>query len=115
MWIFTRPRSEHDMKFMLNLDQCSRIQLTQLGERWFVEVMLGTESVPVASAGSVEEAAELLALVFEAIRSGDNALDLSVSSGSQSSEEAPTRHPTNRPCYPERQHPGADHTATPRR
>ncbi|HLV81796.1 MAG TPA: hypothetical protein VKT32_16025, partial [Chthonomonadaceae bacterium] len=63
-------------RFLLNLDQSARINLIQLGERWFVEVMLGSESVPVASANSPEEASALIKRIFESIRAGEDALDL---------------------------------------
>lgn len=76
MWIYSRPKNEHDNRFVLNLDLCSRISVNQLGEKWFVEVMLGAEAVPVAAAPTQEEAMGLLLQVFEALRSGDNALDL---------------------------------------
>ena len=76
MWIFSRPRNEHENRFLLNLDQSSRINLIQLGERWFIEVMLGTESVPVASANSQEEAATLLKRIFDSLLAGAEALDL---------------------------------------
>ncbi|HZT42154.1 MAG TPA: hypothetical protein VFA07_08185 [Chthonomonadaceae bacterium] len=76
MWIFSRPRNEHESRFLLNLEQSSRINLIQLGERWFVEVMLGTESVPVASASSPEEAAALIKRIFDSLRAGEAALDL---------------------------------------
>ena len=76
MWVLSRPRSEHDVSFLLNLDMSSRIDLVQLGDRWFVEVRLGNEAVPVASASSREEAEAILAEVFSSLRSGATALDL---------------------------------------
>jgi hypothetical protein len=79
MWIYSRPRSENDIRFLLNLDLCSRIGLTELGEKWYVEVTLESETLPVASAGSNEEATAILTRIFESVRAGDGALDLAAS------------------------------------
>src|ERR1044071_4642309 len=76
MWIYSKRRNEHDNRFLLNLDLCSRINLTQLGEKWFIEVMLGSEAHPIAFTTSQEEAAELLQQIFESLKSGEKALDL---------------------------------------
>lgn len=81
MWVFTKPRNEYDVRFLLNLDLCSRVGINQLGERWFVEVTLGTETVPVASAGSQEEAAALMGRIFGAIEAGKQGLDLGRNEG----------------------------------
>lgn len=89
MWIFSRPRNEHENRFLLNLDQSSRINLIQLGERWFVEVMLGTESVPVAAANSPEEAAALIKQIFDSLLAGADALDLDASAQQPGNEPRP--------------------------
>jgi hypothetical protein len=76
MWVYTKPRSEHDIRFLLNLDQCSRINLSQLGERWFIEVFLGSDSFPIAAAPSQEEAIRILRTIFDSLKAGEKALDL---------------------------------------
>jgi hypothetical protein len=75
MWIFTKPRSENDNRFVVNLDMCSRINLSRLGEHRFIEVMLESESVPIASAESREEAKAILSKVFESLKAGEKAFD----------------------------------------
>ncbi len=90
MWIYTKPRSEHDSRFLLNLDHCSRINISQLGERWFIEAMLESESIPVAAAGSQEEATALLKQVFDGLKSGEKALDLDALPRGESEEEQET-------------------------
>src|SRR5690348_966595 len=77
MWIHTMPRSEYDVPFLLNLALCSRVNISQLGERWFIEVMLESEAVPVATARTQEEAMGIVRRIFDAIRAGESALDLS--------------------------------------
>lgn len=76
MWIYTKPRNEHDIRFMLNLDLCTRVNVNQLGERWFLDVTLDSESIPVASSASEQEAFGLLQLVFDSLKNGRKALDL---------------------------------------
>ena len=78
MWLLSRPRSEHDNRFLLNMELGSRINLTTLGEKWFVEVVVGTESHPVAVAGTGEEANAILKRIFDAVAAGDHSLDLAV-------------------------------------
>ncbi len=76
MWIYTKPRNEHDNRFLLNMALCSRVSVNQLGDRWFIEVTLGTEAVPVAATGSREQALALVRRIYEGIRSGEQAMDL---------------------------------------
>src|SRR5438552_74593 len=76
MWIYSKRRGEHDLRYLMNLDQCSRINLTQIGERWFIEVMLGSETVPIAQVNSQEEADAILREIFESLAEGKSALDL---------------------------------------
>ncbi len=76
MWIYSKPRNEHDTRFLLNLDQCSRINVTQLGEKWFVEVFLGSDSFPVAAAPTQEEAIGLMKRIFDSLKGGEKAFDL---------------------------------------
>jgi hypothetical protein len=76
MWISTKPRSEQDMSFLLNLDQGSRINISKLGERWFIEVMVDSEGFPVASANSQEEAQAIVKQIFDSLRDDVKALDL---------------------------------------
>src|SRR5579872_1683729 len=76
MWIYTRPRNENDNRFLLNLDLCSRVNVSQLGEKWFVEVILGSESFPVAAMGSREEAVDIVQQVFDSLKADEKALDL---------------------------------------
>src|SRR5437762_14054198 len=76
MWIYSRRRNEQDHRFLMNLDLCSRINLTQLGEKWFIEVMLGADAHPVATLNSQEEADALLKQIFENLQAGAAALDL---------------------------------------
>ncbi|HLK61368.1 MAG TPA: hypothetical protein VKU00_32765 [Chthonomonadaceae bacterium] len=76
MWIYSKRRGEHDNRFVLNLDLCSRIHLTQLGEKWFVEAMLESEAQPIASTNSQEEASDILKRIFESLKAGEKALDL---------------------------------------
>jgi len=76
MWIYNRPRNEHDNRFLLNLDHGSRINVNALGEHWFVEVMLGSEAIPIASTDSQEEAIALQKRIFEGLKAGEKALDL---------------------------------------
>ena len=76
MWIYTRPKTEHEPRFLLNLDESWRIAISQLGEKWLIEVTFGTESTPVATASSGEEAVSLVSRIFEALKNGEKALDL---------------------------------------
>ena len=76
MWIYSKPKNEHESRFLLNLDQCSRINISQIGERWLIEAMLESESIPIASAGTSDEASEMMTLLYESLESGRVALDL---------------------------------------
>ena len=76
MWVHTRPRNEHENAILINLDMASRINISKLGEKWFIEVMIGNEAFPVAIAESLEEAGELMKRVFDAIKADERALDL---------------------------------------
>ena len=96
MWIYSKRRNEHDNRFLLNLDLCSRINLTQLGEKWFIEVMLGTEAYPVAFATSQEEVADLIQRIFESLKAGEKALDLETSGH----ESTPFTNPSPPLDYP---------------
>jgi hypothetical protein len=89
MWISTKPRSEQDQSFLLNLDQCSRINISKLGERWFIEVMLGSDAFPVASAGSQEEAQAFLKQIFDSLRDDVKALDLNAPTEEAEKAKAP--------------------------
>jgi hypothetical protein len=87
MWVYSKSRGEHDNRFMVNLDQVSRINVSQLGGKWFLEVILGSESFPVAAAASREEVLLILARIFDGIQAGERALDLDATRGM----EAPFR------------------------
>jgi hypothetical protein len=76
MWVYTRPRNEHDHRFLLNLDHYPSITVNQLGERFFVDAGTGGETATLASSNSLEEATELVKQIFEALEAGKTALDL---------------------------------------
>jgi hypothetical protein len=76
MWVFSKHRGEHDYRFLMNLDQCSRINLTPLGEKFFIEVVLGSETIPIAQVSSQEEAEAIQKQVFMGLQAGEKALDL---------------------------------------
>ena len=76
MWIYTRPRNEHDRRFLLNLDHFPLLTVNQLGERFFVDAGTGGETATLAATGSLEEAEGLVKRIFEALETGKTALDL---------------------------------------
>lgn len=76
MWVYTRPRNEHDPRFLLNLDHYPSIAVNQLGDRFFVDAGTGGDTATLASTGSAEEANGLVQQVFEALEAGKTALDL---------------------------------------
>jgi hypothetical protein len=76
MWVYTRSRGEHDRRFLLNLSHCSRISVSQLGERWFLEVILGNDTLPIASVNSQEEAETLLERLYACLKADAKAMDL---------------------------------------
>ena len=76
MWVHTRPRTEQENAILINLEQSTRITISKLGERWFIEAMIGTEAFPLATAGSNEEAHAILKHIFDRIHAGETALDL---------------------------------------
>src|SRR5438094_148276 len=92
MWVYSKSRGEHDHRFLMNLDQCSRINLTHLGERWFIELMHGSETTPIAQVNSEEEAGTILQEIFDSLLAAKPALDLdakdSVSPGAASPRES---------------------------
>lgn len=77
MWIHTRPRSEFELGILLNLDQASRININKLGEKWFVEAMIGTDAFPLAATASEEEAIDVVRTILRSLAAGETALDLS--------------------------------------
>ena len=85
MWVHTRPRNEHENAILINLNQASRINISKLGEKWFIEVMIGSEAFPIATAQSLEEAADLMKQVFEALKADEKALDLETNGNETSS------------------------------
>ena len=89
MWIHTRPRSEQDNGLLINLDQCGRVQVSKLGEKWFIEAMLGSDAYPIAAAGSQEEAHALLKRIFDSLNAGEKALDLEAESEPEATEDSP--------------------------
>lgn len=76
MWVFTKPRGEHDRRSLLNLALCSRINISQLGDRWFLEVILGNDTFPIAALNSLEEADNLLHQIFDHMRTDEKAMDM---------------------------------------
>ncbi|HLJ56603.1 MAG TPA: hypothetical protein VKT77_16310 [Chthonomonadaceae bacterium] len=76
MWVFTKSRDEHDHRTLLNLDLGSRISVTVLGERWFIDVMQASDTVSIAQVGSEEEAKEIFRRIYDALAKGENAIDL---------------------------------------
>lgn len=76
MWIYTRPRNEHDPRFLLNLDHYPSIAINQLGERFFVDAGTGGDTATLASSDSAEEATGLVQQIFAALEAGKPALDL---------------------------------------
>jgi hypothetical protein len=76
MWIHTRPRTEQENAYLINLAQASRVNISKIGERWFIEAMIGTEAFPLAMANSVEEAHAILKHIFDKIHASECALDL---------------------------------------
>ena len=89
MWIHTRPRSEQENAFLINLNQASRVTISKLGERWFIEAMIGTEAFPLAQAHSNEEAHAILKHIFDCMNSNDQALDLEADREEGAEKEKP--------------------------
>lgn len=79
MWVYTKSRGEKDKRFLLNLDICSRINISQLGEKWFLEVILGSDSFPIAALNSQEEAETLMQHIFDHFKEEGKAIDLDAS------------------------------------
>ena len=77
MWVFTRPRNEHDHRFLINLESFPSIAINQLGERYFVDTGTGGDTATLASTDSQEEATNIVQQIFEALEAGKTALDLS--------------------------------------
>jgi hypothetical protein len=99
MWVHTRPRNEHENAILINLDMASRINISKLGERWFIEVMIGTEAFPIAIAESLEEAGDLMRKVFDALKSDEKALDLEEGREEQEPKPAEVHTPEHSPEY----------------
>ena len=76
MWVYTRPRNEHDHRFLLNLDRYPSVTVNQLGERFFVDAGTGGETATLASTESQEEATEIVQQIFDALEAGKTAFDL---------------------------------------
>jgi hypothetical protein len=87
MWIYSKSRGENDNRFLINLDLSSRVNLSQLGEHWFIEVMQGSDSHPIASTTSREEAVEIQKRIFEAMKAGEQAIDLDMEAESKANEQ----------------------------
>ena len=60
----------------MNLDMCSRINLSELGEKWFIELVIGSETTPIAQVATQEEAAKILQAIFHSLQEDRPALDL---------------------------------------
>jgi hypothetical protein len=78
MWVYTRPRNEHDHRFLINLDMYPSISVNQLGERFFVDAGAGGDTATLASTDSQEEANGLVQQIFDALDAGKTGLDLGV-------------------------------------
>ena len=76
MWVYTRPRNEHDHRFLINLERFPNIAINQLGERFFVDAGTGGDTSTLASTASQEEAEGIVQHIFEALEAGKTALDL---------------------------------------
>jgi hypothetical protein len=76
MWVFAKSRDEHDHRALVNLDRGTRINVTVLGERWFVDVMQGSDIVSIAQVSSEDEAKEIFQRIFDGLASGRSAIDL---------------------------------------
>jgi hypothetical protein len=76
MWVYTRPRNEHDHRFLINLERFPTISINQLGERFFVDAGSGGDTSTLASTESQAEAEEIVQHIFDALESGKTALDL---------------------------------------
>jgi hypothetical protein len=78
MWVYTKPRNEHDKRQLLDLAHFSVVTVSQLGERWFVDAVMGSDSSPLASANSQEEANTIVEYIFDSLKAGENAIDLNL-------------------------------------
>lgn len=76
MWVYTRPRNEHDHRFLINLERYPTITVNQLGERFFVDAGSGGDTATLASTESQEEANQILKHLFDALAAGKTAFDL---------------------------------------
>ena len=76
MWVYTRPRNEHDHRFLINLERFPTIAINQLGERFFVDAGTGGDTSTLASTESQQEAEGIVQHIFEALEAGKTALDL---------------------------------------
>ena len=76
MWVYTRPRNEHDHRFLINLERYPTITVNQLGERFFVDAGSGGDTATLASTESQDEATEILKHLFDALAAGKTAFDL---------------------------------------
>jgi len=92
MWIYSKSRGENDNRFLINLDLSARINLSQLGEHWFIEVMQGSDSHPIASTTSREEAVEIQRMIFDAMKRGEQAIDLDSDADPKAKEQENERN-----------------------
>lgn len=61
---------------LINLTQHSAIQIAQLGNKWFVDVVHGSDSSSLAQVDTQEEADNLIQQIFDSLKAGEKALDL---------------------------------------
>lgn len=76
MWVFTKPRNEHERRFMLNMDHFARITVSQIGEKFFVDAVMENDTFSLAAAASSAEADSIIDYVYESIKAGEKAIDI---------------------------------------
>lgn len=93
MWIYSKTRGEHDRRFLLNLDHFANISLSQIGEKWYVDVMTRDDSTSIATLETQEQAETVIRRIFDSIAKGEQALDLDTQADKPASEPEPQQKP----------------------
>ncbi len=79
---------------LVNLSQHSAIQVAQLGNKWFVDVVLGNDSTTLAQVDTQEEADGLVQQIFDSLHAGEKAFDLNPTQENTENKEASNSHHT---------------------
>jgi hypothetical protein len=76
MWIQTRARTENDKRSLVNVEHYATISQAQLGDRWFIDAVLSSDTATLATVDSEGDARAIVQAIFDALKNGDTAIDL---------------------------------------